>query len=70
MNTVNFNSKLNGLPVSVQKEILRFIEELILKYQKPKQKSSKFKFDWEGGLSDFKNKFTSVELQHNINSLR
>jgi hypothetical protein len=24
----------------------------------------KFKFDWEGGLSEIQEKFTSVELQH------
>lgn len=27
-------------------------------------KKSKFKFDWEGGLSNLKEKYTSVELQH------
>ncbi|HGJ65487.1 TPA: DUF2281 domain-containing protein [bacterium] len=24
------------------------------------------KFDWEGGLSDLKDKYTSVELQHKV----
>ncbi|KCZ71820.1 Protein of unknown function (DUF2281) [Candidatus Methanoperedens nitroreducens] len=24
----------------------------------------KFRFDWEGGLSELKKKYTSVELQH------
>lgn len=27
-------------------------------------KKCKFKFDWEGGLSNLKEKYTSVELQH------
>lgn len=27
-------------------------------------KAERFKFDWEGGLSEIKEKFTSVELQH------
>ncbi len=26
--------------------------------------AKKFKFDWEGGLSEIQEKFTSVELQH------
>ncbi len=30
----------------------------------------KFKFDWEGGLSEVKEKFTSVELQHKASEWR
>ena len=26
--------------------------------------TKKFKFDWEGGLSEIKDKFTSIQLQH------
>ncbi|MHA1834161.1 MAG: hypothetical protein ACTSV7_09225 [Candidatus Baldrarchaeia archaeon] len=29
-----------------------------------------FKFDWEGGLEELKDKFSSVELQHKINEVR
>jgi len=29
-----------------------------------------FKFDWEGGLEELKDKFSSVELQHKINEIR
>lgn len=28
------------------------------------RKAERFKFDWEGCLSEIKEKFTSVELQH------
>jgi hypothetical protein len=28
------------------------------------EKKGKLTFDWEGGLSDLKEKYTSVELQH------
>ena len=28
------------------------------------KKKEGFKFNWEGGLSELKNKFSSVELQH------
>jgi hypothetical protein len=32
--------------------------------ESPSTKGGKFKFDWEGGLSDLKEQYTSVELQH------
>lgn len=35
-----------------------------------KQKKKKFKFDWEGGLSELKEKFTAVQLQHRISEIR
>jgi len=34
------------------------------KYDKNKNARKKIKFDWEGGLSKLKNKYTSVQLQH------
>lgn len=55
--------KLEELPEDLEKEVLDFIEFLLLKYGKKNEKR-KFKFDWEGGLSDLKDKYTSVELQH------
>lgn len=70
MNSVNFTSKLESLPISIQHEIIKYVEGLLLKYGKRKKTISKFKFDWEGDLSDLKNKFTSVDLQHRINELR
>jgi hypothetical protein len=30
----------------------------------------KFKFDWEGGLSEFVNRYTAVELQHKASDWR
>lgn len=68
-----FALKFQKLPRSVQMEILNYVEELISKYMKtsaPKKKKQSFSFSWENGLSDMKNKFTSVELQHRANQLR
>ena len=56
-------SKLEELPEDLEKEILDYIEFLLRKYGN-KTKRIGFKFDWEGGLSDLKDKYTSVELQH------
>ena len=33
-------------------------------------KKKKFTFSWEGGLSELKEKFTSVELQHKVSEWR
>ena len=55
--------RLEKLPVDLQQEVLDFIEFLIDKHCK-KEDKGKFRFDWEGGLSELKDKYTSVELQH------
>ena len=56
-------AKLEELPEGLKKEVLDYIEFLLQKYGK-KAKNRKFRFDWEGGLSELKDKYTSVGLQH------
>lgn len=53
------------LPPEVLQEITDFASFLWHQYA-PQKKSSprKLKLDWKGGLSDLKDQFTSVELQH------
>jgi len=55
--------KLEELPGNLKKEALDYIEFLLLKYGK-QEKQDKFRFDWEGGLSELKDKYSSVEIQH------
>ncbi|MEW6381201.1 MAG: DUF2281 domain-containing protein [bacterium] len=57
-------AKLEELPEDLKKEVLDYIEFLLQKYGKRPPEKRKFRFDWEGGLSDLKDKYTSVELQH------
>ncbi len=54
--------KIRELPEDLKREVLDYIEFLLKKYKSKKTK--KFKFDWEDGLSEIWEKFTSVELQH------
>ncbi len=61
--------KLERLPADLKKEVLDYIEFLLKKYNKRMNKN-KFRFDWEGGLSDLKEKYTSVELKHKISEWR
>lgn len=63
MNDKIIKAKLEELPMDLKKEVLDYMEFLLQKYSK-RVKKDKFKFDWEGGLSELKGKFTSVELQH------
>jgi len=57
-------SKFEELPEDLRKEVYDFMEFLLQKHGSSKAKKGKFKFDWEGGLSELKDKYTSVELQH------
>ncbi|MDT7906854.1 MAG: DUF2281 domain-containing protein [Candidatus Calescibacterium sp.] len=71
-------NKLRKLPENLKKEVLDYIEFLIKKYRRELNKKEKgkenkvkgFKFDWEGGLADLKDKFTSVQLQHKASDWR
>ncbi len=55
--------KLAGLSDDLKQEVLDYIDFLSQKYSK-KKNVKRFRFDWEGGLSELKGKYTSVELQH------
>jgi len=46
------------------KELEEKVNLLVSKYKEREVIGGKFRFDWEGGLSELKEKFTSVELQH------
>jgi len=58
-------TKIKELPDELKREVLDYIEFLTNKYKlKKKKRKRSFKFDWEGGLEELKDKFTSVELQY------
>ena len=63
--TVNdIGIKIEKLPDQFVPEVVNYIDFLLSKYGTKTIDKTKFKFDWEGGLSKLKNKYTSVELQH------
>ena len=62
--------KMGELPEDLRREVLDYMEFLLKKYRGKEIKAKKFNFDWENGLSELKNDFTSVELQHRANELR
>jgi len=56
--------KMQELPENLRRDVLDYMEFLSMKYKGKVTKAKKFRFDWEGGLSEIGAKFTSVELQH------
>ncbi len=64
MNEIEINSKFKMLPDPIKIEVLDYIEFLSNKYYHNKAKKKGFQFNWEGGLSELKEKYSSVELQH------
>ncbi|PKM83693.1 MAG: hypothetical protein CVU88_01655 [Firmicutes bacterium HGW-Firmicutes-13] len=57
---------IKELPVDLRIKVLDYIELLLKKNKKTDKKLNKnnFRFDWEDGLSEIKDEFTSIELQH------
>mgnify|MGYP005841151183 CR=1 FL=1 len=72
MEISSFTSDFENLPKYIQKQAMDYIEYLIEKNKQKKEtpQKGKFNFDWEGGLSEQKENFTSVELQHYASKLR
>lgn len=53
--------KLEKLPAEKRREVEKFVEAL-LKKQKPKTRG-KLRQDWAGALRDYRDQYTSLELQ-------
>ncbi|MFC1731087.1 DUF2281 domain-containing protein [candidate division KSB1 bacterium] len=72
MELSGFINDFEKLPKYIQRQLIDYAEYLLSKYQKgiKKDKKRTISFNWENGLSDFKGKYTSVDLQHKINELR
>lgn len=60
--------KLKQLPQNLQQEVMDFIEFLTKKRQSSKKK--KPTLNWIGGLKEYRDQFTSVELQRKATEWR
>jgi hypothetical protein len=59
---------IDQLPPDLQQETKKFVEFLIEKgKKKPRGKPT---FEWAGALKDYREQYTSVELQHKITQWR
>ena len=73
MNVYEIGNKIQRLPEHLIPEVLDYIEFLINRYgdkQVEQNQKKKFKFDWEGGLSESKTQYTAIELQHKSSDWR
>lgn len=68
--TQAIETKIEQLPEALQQEVFDYIEFLLQKYQPRLNQKHGFRFDWEGGLSDLKDRYSSVELQHQASEWR
>lgn len=60
--------KIDQLPPKLKNEVDDFIDFLIDKYKK--DKSTTLKQDWSGALKEYKNKYTSMQLQEKAKEWR
>jgi hypothetical protein len=73
MELSSFIADFENLPKNIQRQLVEYAEFLIARSkrnQKSKKTRHNFSFSWENGLSELKDQYTSVELQHKINELR
>ena len=68
MSDLSLQEMLQKLPPELQIEVRDFVEFLL--ERKSRRQSSPMKFRWEGALKDLREKYTSVQLQHQIADLR
>jgi hypothetical protein len=54
--------KIHGLPPELKIEAEQFIDELMEKTQTRKQ--THLRMTWAGALKDYRDQYTSIELQH------
>lgn len=59
---------IKELPPDLKQEVQDFVEFLYEK--KVKKRAGKLKMSWAGALKELKDKYTSVELQHEISNWR
>ncbi|MCK4860225.1 MAG: DUF2281 domain-containing protein [Candidatus Omnitrophica bacterium] len=63
--------QIGKLPGNLKEEVLDYAEFLLSKYKyQSRRVHKKFKFDWEGALTEIKGEFSSVELQHKASEWR
>jgi len=67
MDQKEVEKRIKDLPVHLVPKVVDYIEFLISKHGAGKagdRSKKEFSFDWQGGLAELKEQFSSVELQH------
>ena len=59
----SIEDKIKALPPELQQEVEDLVESLMRKQQRS---GGQLKLDWRGALRELRDRYTSVELQHEI----
>nr|BAL57694.1 hypothetical conserved protein [uncultured Acetothermia bacterium]BAL59378.1 hypothetical conserved protein [Candidatus Acetothermum autotrophicum] len=57
---------IRELPPQLRQQVQDFVEFLLEKHKKPSEQPAQLTFSWYGALKQYRDQFTSVELQHKI----
>ena len=57
----NIVEKFNQLPPDLQEKVIKYIDSLLAK--KELRRKKKLKLDWVGGLKEYRDQYTALELQ-------
>lgn len=57
----NIVEKFNQLPPDLQEKVIKYIDSLLP--QKELRRNKKPKLDWVGGLKEYRDQYTALELQ-------
>lgn len=57
----SLDDKISQLPPELRKEVMDFIDYLLQKTKRPEGR--KLQLTWAGALRDYRDRFTSLELQ-------
>ena len=60
----NIIEKFNRLPPDLQEKVIRYIDSLLT--QKVSKRKKKLKLDWAGGLKEYRDQYTALELQKEV----
>ncbi len=63
------NYSLDDLPPDVRRDAVLYIE-FLLKQRNQSEHAQPMQFSWAGGLRDYKDEYTSLELQRKANEWR
>ena len=66
--SATLEENIQKLSPELQQEVEQFVQSLLEKDQKRAKKRPKL--DWAGALKEFRDQYTSVELQHEISRMR
>jgi hypothetical protein len=65
---MGIEEKIKKLPPELHKDVENYVDFLL---ERAKRKTGKkLKLDWAGGLKEYRDTYTSVELQHKISKWR